>query len=144
MKLRDAGMPLPAGIAVLSPLADNSLSSPSIDAREGQDPIIDRDILTFMASGYFQNQFARHPLVSPVYGDFSGLVPLLVQAAEDEVLVDDARRLADAARKGGVDVTLTLYKERMHIFSVFSILGSATAALSEIGAFAEKTMHARA
>jgi len=144
MSLRDAGLPLPAGIVVLSPLADNSLASDSIDQREGQDPIVDRDILTFMATGYFQSESARNPLVSPIFGDFSGLPPLLVQAAEREVLVDDARRLAAAATAGGVDVTLRLFDERMHIFAVFPFLESARQAMTDITEFATATMPAGA
>ena len=140
MSLRDAGLPMPAGIAVLSPLADNSLSSPSIDERDGQDPIVDRDILTFMATGYFQGENPRHPLVSPIHGDFTGLPPLLIQAAAKEVLVDDAGRLADAARKGGVDVTLHLHDERLHIFAVFPFLDSATRAMEEVSSFTRATM----
>ena len=93
-----------------------------------------------MATSYFQSQSASDPLISPVFGDFKGLPPLLIQAGRDEGLVDDAKRLAERAKAGGVDVDLHLYKERMHIFSLFPFLESAAEALSEISEFARKHM----
>jgi salicylate hydroxylase len=138
MALRDAGDPLPAGIIALSPFADGTLQSESIDRYAGQDPIIDRDILTYMVTNYFQSHSAVDPLVSPLYGDFSGLPPFLIQAGRTEVLVDDAVRLAAAAKEKGVDVTLELYDERLHIFSQFPFLPNAAKALASVQAFARK------
>lgn len=140
MSLRDSGIALPAGVIVLSPFVDCTLSSKSIDEREGQDPILDRDILTYMATSYFQSHSASDPLISPIFGDFKGLPPLLIQASKDEGLVDDARRLAERAREAGVAIDLHLYNERMHIFSLFPFLESAAEALSEIAEFARKHM----
>jgi salicylate hydroxylase len=140
MSLRDSGIALPAGVIVLSPFVDCTLSSKSIDQRDGQDPILDRDILTYMATSYFQSHPASDPLVSPVFGDLKGLPPLLIQAAKEEGLVDDAKRLAQRAKADGVAVDLHLYDERMHIFSLFPFLESAGKALSEISEFARNHM----
>lgn len=133
--IRDAGLPCPAGIVVLSPLVDCSLSSPSIDRFQGKDPIIDRDLLTYMAASYFQSYSAKDPRVSPVYADLSGLPPLLIQASRNEVLVDDATRLGERARQAGVNVQLSLYDERLHVFSLFPFLPNAKRALEEIRGF---------
>ena len=135
MRLRDAGEELPAGILVLSPFVDCTLQSDSIDRLDGEDPIIERDTLTYMATGYFQDNPPDNPLVSPVFGDFAGLPPLLIQAGRNEVLVDDAIRLDARARAAGTDVTCTLYDERLHIFSMFAFLPNAAAAMDEIAAF---------
>jgi acetyl esterase/lipase len=37
-------------------------------------------------------------LISPVFGDLSGLPPLIIQAGTHEVLLDDAVRLEQAAQ----------------------------------------------
>lgn len=134
--IRDAGLPGPAGIVVLSPLVDCSLSSPSIDRGQGKDPIIDRDLLTYMVCSYFQSHSPKDPRVSPVNANLAGLPPLLIQASRDEVLVDDATRLAERARQAGVSVQLSLYQERLHAFSLFPFLPNAQRALEEIRAFA--------
>jgi salicylate hydroxylase len=137
MDVRDLGLPRPAGLIALSPFVDCTLASESIARLEGQDPIIDRDILTYMATSYFQAAPASSPRISPVYGNFSGLPPMLIQASDSEVLVDDAKRLAAAAKKAGVDVTLELYPERLHIFSVFPFLESSRKSLESIAKFAK-------
>ena len=140
LALRDSGDPMPAGIIVASPFCDCTLQSPSIDRLAGHDPIIDRDILTYMSTNYFQKHDPAEPLVSPIFGSFKDLPPILIQAARDEVLIDDARRLADTARAGGVDVTLDVYDERMHIFQTFPFLPNAAMALDKIGEFAAARM----
>lgn len=136
--IRDEGLPRPAGIFVLSPFVDCSLESPSIDALEGKDPIIDRDILTYMATGYFQSYSAKDPRISPVYADLTKLPPMLIQASRREVLVDDAVRFAERARSAGNEVTLSLYEERLHIFSLFPSLASSAQAILEIKDFVQK------
>lgn len=139
--IRDAELPRPAGVLVLSPLVDCALTSPSIDFCEGKDPIIDRDILTYMATGYFQSCSANDPRISPVYADLTGLSPILIQASRKEVLVDDALRLAKRAREAGVSVQLSIYDERLHIFSLYPFLPNAEQALKEIRNFANSNVN---
>lgn len=138
--LRDAGVAQPAGICLLSPFVDCALKSPSIDASACKDPIIDRDILTYMATSYFQSHSPTDPSVSPIYANLKGLAPMLIQAGSQEVLVDDARRLAHQAKSAEVDVLLSLYQERLHIFSLYPFLPNAKKALAEIKAFATRVI----
>lgn len=140
LALKQARQPNPAGLYLLSPLVDCTLSSPSIDAMEGKDPIIDRDILTYMATGYFQATPAQDPLVSPIFADLSKLPPILVQASKHEVLVDDAKRLATKAGEDGVNVQLQLFEERLHIFATFPFLPNASAALQNFGDFSRQVL----
>ena len=58
MEVRDHGLPRAAGLITLSPFVDCTLASESISRLEGQDPIIDRDILTYM-SRLFPGHAAR-------------------------------------------------------------------------------------
>ena len=138
MKLRDKNDDLPAGIIALSPFVDCTLKSASIDRLEGEDPIIERDTLTYMVTNYFQATAASDPFVSPIYGDFAGLPPLLIQAGRNEVLVDEATRLDRVAKDANVDVTCELYDERLHIFSMFPFLPNAERALDSVAAFASR------
>ena len=41
------------------------------------------------------------PLAAPLYGDFDGIPPLLIQVGDDETLLDDSTRLAEAAGSVG-------------------------------------------
>jgi salicylate hydroxylase len=135
MALRDAGDPLPAGIVALSPFVDCALKGETIHRRNGEDPIVEIDTLAYMVSSYFQKSSPADPLVSPIYGNFAGLPPMLVQAGRKEVLVDEAIGLAERAKAHGVDATLELYDERLHIFSLFPFLPNAARARASIGAF---------
>ena len=129
---------MPAGIIALSPFVDCTLKSDSIDRLAGEDPIIERDTLTYMATNYFQANAADDPLVSPIYGNYHGLPPLLIQAGRNEVLVDEATRLEARAKDAGIDVTCELYDERLHIFSMFPFLPNAANALGGVAGFAQR------
>ena len=98
MKIRGLGSDIPAGIIALSPFIDCTLSSKSIDQRDGDDPIVERDTLTFMVSNYFQDNDPSDPFISPIFGDFTGLPPILIQAGNKEVLIDEALRLVSVQK----------------------------------------------
>ena len=135
MKIRGLGSDIPAGIIALSPFIDCTLSSKSIDQRDGDDPIVERDTLTFMVSNYFQDNDPSDPFISPIFGDFTGLPPILIQAGNKEVLIDEALRLAERAKASNIDTTLELFDERLHIFSMFPYLPNAEDALKSIKRF---------
>jgi len=138
MKLRELGRDIPASILALSPFVDCTLASRSIEQRDGEDPIVERDTLTFMVSNYFQDNDPRDPFVSPIFGDFTGLPPILIQAGKKEVLVDEALRLAKRAKASNVDTTLELFDERLHIFSMFPYLPNAKDALKSVERFTNR------
>ena len=135
MRLRDLGRPLPAGVVAMCPMGDMAVSGDTVDTAAGVDPICTRTVLTQIASSYLQGVDPRDPLASPVYGDYRGLPPLLVQAADTEALYADATRIADAARRDGVDVKLDTYTDTVHGFQMFNFLPESAAALERIGEF---------
>jgi salicylate hydroxylase len=143
MRLRDLGLPQPAGVVVMSPMADMALTGASID-EAGGDPISTRPLLTQMAASYLQGHDPRDPLASPAYGDFGGLPPLLVQVAENEALYSDAQRVADAALRDGVRVEIDRYPDTVHVFQIFDFLPEAAAALARIGEFAKTVVQSSA
>lgn len=48
--------------------------------------------------------------------DLKGLRPIYIQVDGDETLLDDSRRLAERAKKAGVDVKLDVFPEMQHVF----------------------------
>jgi acetyl esterase/lipase len=96
MKLRAGGEPLPAAAACLSPVAD--LTERLSPAGGFKDPLLPLRAVRFYNGSYVAHSDARDPLISPVYGDWHGLPPLLVHVGEEELLLDDAARIAAAAR----------------------------------------------
>ena len=59
----------------------------------------------------------KDPYLSPVYGDFEGFPPMLIQVGSHEVLESDSLTVAEKAQKDGVDVTLTRYEGMFHVFN---------------------------
>ena len=52
--------------------------------------------------------------MNPVFGDLRGLPPLLLLAAEDELLLDDARRVHELATRAGIDSRLLVGPGMQH------------------------------
>lgn len=133
--LRDAGAPLPAAGVCLSPWADLTLTSASIEGRTELDPWIGRPGLALMVKAYVGDGDPARPLVSPALADLRGLPPLLVLVGTAEVLHDDAATLASRAREAGVAVTFEAWEDMVHVWPMFPHLPEARAAVSKIGRF---------
>jgi monoterpene epsilon-lactone hydrolase len=69
---------------------------------------------------YLGGANATHPIASPVYADLAGLPPMLILAGDHEVLLDDARRLADSARRAGVEVQLVVQDHMWHCWPAWA------------------------
>ena len=140
MKLRDGGEPLPAAAACLSPVAD--LSERPRPVGDFKDPLLPRKAVRFYNTSYVAGSDARDPLISPAYGDWRGLPPLLVHVGEEEILRDDAARIAAAARAAGVDVRLETYPRMWHVWQLFLALPQASESLDDIARFLKSHLSA--
>ena len=135
ISLRDAGEPLPAGGILLSPWADLTLSGESVQTRASQDFILNAPHLKNMAALYAGEHDLTDPLISPVFANLSGLPPLLIQAGTEEILLDDAARIAVNAEASGVDVQLETYDGMIHVFQLFPFFSETQQAFGSITAF---------
>ncbi|MEY9493159.1 salicylate hydroxylase [Bradyrhizobium elkanii] len=140
LALRNAGDPLPAAILSVAPFADLTLSGPTIRAFNGDDPAANRDLLTFMGASYFQAHEPTDPLVSPVFGDLTGLPPLFVTASQGEVLLSDATRLAERAERAGLDVTLRIVEDSVHVYPIFPFLPETQTTMQELAVWARRNL----
>jgi len=139
--IRDAGLPLPAGGAPLSPWVDLEGVGESMTTRAAEDPIVQREPLLEMAALYLAGAHARTPLAAPLHADLRGLPPLLIQVGTAETLLDDAARLAEKARAAGVDVTYEPWEEMIHVWQLFApMLPEGQQAIERIGEWTRKVM----
>jgi acetyl esterase/lipase len=143
VKLRSQGQRLPSGAICISPWVDLSLSGASMQHKAAQDPILDQISLEKYAGYYAGKQARTHPLISPLYADLSGLPPLLIQVGSDEVLLDDAIRIAEKAQLDGVEVTLRIWDEMFHVFQMIPFLAETREALGQIHRFLDKQFQHR-
>ena len=141
--LRDARTPLPAAGVCLSPWVDLEGSGESMTTKAAVDPMVQRDGLLKMAAAYLAGQDARTPLAAPLYANLTGLPPLLIQVGTAETLLDDSTRLAERARKAGVNVTLDPWEDMIHVFQAFAtFLPEARQAIDRIGEFVKQRVAA--
>ena len=136
LALRDAGVPLPAAAVCISPWTDLTCSGESYRTRAAVDPIVTREAVGPMATAYLAGGDPKGALASPLFADLGGLPPLLIQVGDAEVLLDDATVLAEHARKAGVDVTLEVWDEMIHVWHwFFPMLDEGQRAIDRIGEF---------
>ena len=118
---RAADLPLPAAIVAFSPAFDATLTGASMDSKAGLDPIFNRESLAWLFDLYRAGQNPRQELLSPVIdADLSGLPPMLLQVGTDEVLLDDATRMATRAREASIDVVLDVVAGVPHVFQNYA------------------------
>jgi acetyl esterase/lipase len=139
LMLRRQGLALPGGILLLSPALrltfDDDTETPSSDQ-----PSVSVDQLRGFAEAYLAGHPADDPLLDPLGADLTGLPPMLIQGGTGDVIVEDAHRLAEHARRHGVDVRLELYPVDTHDFQIFwSFLPEAAEAVQQAGRFASAT-----
>ena len=135
MRARDASLTLPACAALLSPSTDLTMSGPSIEYNERADPMFSRAALGLLANLYFPGVAPSHPWLSPLFGQWQGLPPLLFHAGSTEMLLDDSVRAHDRAVAAGVDSQIKVWGGLPHVAPLFRIMPEADRALREIAAF---------
>jgi epsilon-lactone hydrolase len=138
---RDRAALRPVAICVMSPWTDLALTGDSIKTRAGHDPILSRRSLEEAKRLYLGQASAQDPRVSPLYGDMSGLPPVLLHVGEDEILLDDARRYADRSSKSGCEAQLHIWQGMAHVFPAnLALLQAAREALDIAGEFLRRNL----
>ena len=138
LRRRDEGKKLPAGAIFLSGMFDGAGHSDTLKTLDGHDPLIraqggkqGRKLFRYYAPGRKLND----PAVSPVYGNFAGLPPILAHVGSREVLLGDTARMMEAARRAGVVTHLRVFDGMFHQFHMHWRLPETRAAHEDIGDF---------
>ncbi len=140
---RDAGLPLPAAGAALSPWANLEHTGRSMTTRDGIDPTTTRAALDAMAHTFLAGAPADSPTASPVFADVRGLSPILIQIGGTELMLSDAMRLAEHLGENGVRVTLEVWPEMFHVWHQYqAVLPEAVEAIANITAFLNRALPA--
>ena len=109
---------LPAGVICCSPWVDLTITADTYDTNAESDKLFSRTSAEEAAPAYLGGADPTDPIASPLFGDWDGAPPLLILVGDAEVLLDDSRKLADVAKAAGVDVTLSVYPEMPHIWTM--------------------------
>ena len=138
MRWRRDGVLAPAGVILLSPCVDGEGASDTQITADGHDPLIrsmggkyTKSLFRFYAPGTPLSE----PEVSPIYGDFDSMPPMMIHVGSREVLLGDAARLSEAARRAGVDVRLRVLDGMFHRFHMHWNLEEAREAHKDLADF---------
>lgn len=132
LALRDRQRPLPAGGIAISAATDFTLESESL--KTVHDPIISARTMPEFRDRYLGKTDPRNPLASPVFGDYRGIPPLLIQVGEHEMLRDDSVRVAKKALACGIPVKFAVWPGMVHVFQIRG-LPESRQAIDEIADF---------
>ena len=136
IRLRDEGVALPAAIVSLSPWTDLAMTGASSQFNAEADPMLNTEQLRYTAECYLAGADPRSPYASPLYGDPTGWPRSLIQVGGDEILLDDAVRMAQKMRAAGSNVELQVWPHMPHVWQLFArFLPEGRRAIEQIGAF---------
>jgi acetyl esterase/lipase len=142
LAFREAGLPLPACAWCLSPWVDMEALSQSFTDRAATDPTVQREGIVWMGKTYMGDADPKHPHAAPIYGDLTGLPPMLIQVGSVETLLDDSLLLARKAAIDGVPVEMQIWPEMIHVWHLFfPILTQGRQSLASGGAFVRKVLN---
>lgn len=120
LRLKELGLPLPAGLIAISPWSDLTASGASYKTNQEADPSMDGKRLAFFARCYAGDDLGN-PLVSPLFGDLGGLPPSLIFAGGDEIMLDDATMLHQRLLAAGCRSSLTVTPEMWHAYILYNV-----------------------
>ncbi|SRR6266851_722473 len=113
-----------------------AVTGASMENKAGEDPIVSREMLIGWGKLYLGDREPCTPLASPLYAELHQIPPLLIQVGSAELLLDDSIRLADRASAAGVNTTLEVWPEMIHVWQSFAaILPEARQAIARIAKF---------
>lgn len=133
---RDRGLPLPGGIALVSPAAlprDFAAMEAQI-AAEPQNLPLKEDYDTY--NMYNPKHDMTDPYIYPILGDFKGFPPVLNQFGGAEFLTQDGIAITQKLMQDGVDVKAHMWENMPHVFVLMNeIQPESTNAKKELADF---------
>jgi epsilon-lactone hydrolase len=136
LKLRDDRAQLPDAAVALSPWTDLALTGPSLISNAAADPMNNSNALPEVARLYLGGADPKTPYASPLYGDTTGLPPVLIQVGSDEILRDDAVRMAARLRRDNALSKLEIWPRMPHSWQLFvPVLPEARRSIAHIREF---------
>lgn len=133
-RLKAEGRQLPRRLVLLSPWTDMTASGASYTQRAKQDPTITMDYVQAVRRVYANGADLADPMLSPLFGDFTGFPPTLIQVGGNELLYSDSEQLRDHMRAAGVLCRMEEWTEMWHVFQMLPIKKAAEA-MERIGTF---------
>ena len=136
----------PKKLVLMSPWTDVTASGPSYEENYTRDILFGnaKDPVNHYSSMIYHNPYVgdhdpHTPYLSPLFGDFTDLPPMLFQVGSNEMLLSDSTAAAQKAHDAGVNVRLEVYPEMFHVFQMgLSLLPESAEAWKKVAQFIEE------
>ncbi len=141
LRLKQQGQPLPRAAMLLSPWTDLAATGASVVDNESSCAMFYAESIPAGANIYTDGGDCKDPLVSPLYGDLSGLPPVWICVSDNEVLRDDSIRLAEKIKSNKGSVELLQWVAQPHVWPTFyPLLPEAKVSVKQMAAFAQRQL----
>jgi acetyl esterase/lipase len=137
-KLKALGLPLPGALGCGTPATDLTNTSDSLRTNEGVDGVIPHmgEPGGGMLALYVGATPLTDPLVSPLFGDFTGFPPTIFITGTRDILLSDTVRAYRAMRAAGVEARLEVHEAMSHAEYIFAFDAPESAvAFSDLASF---------
>lgn len=140
LRIRELGLPSPAGIITISPWCDLTLSGDSYIHNHEEDPSLTKNRLRFFADCYTGAitdsktkpkvvkkesertlELKRNPYVSPVFADLSGMPPSIIFVGGDEIMLSDSIMMRDKLLECGSKCQLVVKEGMWHGYLLYGL-----------------------
>jgi epsilon-lactone hydrolase len=108
----------PAAVVAFSPWVDLTGGCPSLVSNAERDPLLPAEAFATLTHHVLGGHAADDPRASPLFAEFPGCPPVLLQASEVEIICDDSTRLAERLQSFGGKVTLHLSPNTPHAWQL--------------------------
>ncbi len=113
LRARAEGLPMPAGLMLLSPEIDLTESGDTFATNQGVDYVL-VDGLGASIALYAGDQDLSDPLLSPLFGDLAGFPKTLLQSGTRDLFLSNTVRMHRRLRDAGVDAELHVWEAMPH------------------------------
>jgi len=133
-RLKTAGRKLPGTLILMSPWTDMTMSGQSYTERAEIDPMLTPEYIEAVRLAYAAGRDYRSSDLSPLFADFTGFPPTLIQVGDHEILYSDSEQLYQAMKRANVPCRLQVSEGMWHVFQMFPIR-KASVAIENIARF---------
>lgn len=113
LRIKDEGLPMPAGAMLLTPELDLTESGDSFHTMMGLDVVLAGRLME-VNQLYADGADLAHPYLSPLFGDVAGFPPTLLQAGTRDLFLSNAVRMHRKLRSAGVRAELHVWEGMPH------------------------------
>lgn len=113
LRARDEGLPMPAGLVLLSPQVDLTESGDSFEVNRGLDVVLPASLMSNHLL-YANGADLAHPYLSPLFGNLDGLPAAFLQTGTRDLFLSNAVRLHRRLRRANVQTELHVFEGMPH------------------------------